>query len=397
MTIKPLAAATSLALAALLSTNTTSASTITGWNLANVEVSAATGEGESVIYDRNVTGGTGTAGATTSGKVIFDGVEAISPGLLVDNTAFMAGGVSFGGCIGANGGTQVGSDGCGGVFQSGKRFKNVLTGTGPVDFVFSTDPTADDPAGPYRLFHRLINDTGDDLVDLIVSLGTGVGGAFQQSVAGDGLRFSASAEFGGANLPATSQFPFGLFGDADTNPNFTLDGFFADARSGFTIPAFADGVETDSFSTSGLFGPYGDLFGPWMTLADAPAGAFWDFDNNPDTDDLLIAWLNGDGLWEQRRGFDGSGDTGVENIIPIDPVTYGDLNLLINDFGRDLGDGVIEDLANLNLNYAIDVAGFAGDSFTLRVQASAVPAPAGAALLLGGLAILTLVRRRSPA
>jgi hypothetical protein len=393
MTSKPLAAATSLALAALISASTTQASAISGWNLDNVEVSATSGEGESVIYDRNVTGG--TSGATTSGKVIFDGDEALSPGLLVDNTAFTAGGASFGGCIGANGGTQVGSDGCGGEFQSGKRFKNVLTGTGPVDFVFNTDPDALDPSGPYRLFHRLINDTGEDLVDLIVSLGTGVGGDFQPSGTGDGLRFSASTEFGGADLPATSQFPFGLFGDASTNQNFTLDGFFAPARSGFTIPDFSDDGETDSFSTSGLFGPYSDLFGPWMTLADVPAGAFWDFDNDPDTDDLLIAWLNGDGLWEQRRDFDGNG-TGVDNIIPIDPTTYGSLDALVDAFGPQLGQGVIEDLANLNLNYAIDVAGFAGDSFTLRVQASAVPAPAGAALLLGGLAILTLVRRRSP-
>ncbi|MDP5071907.1 MAG: choice-of-anchor F family protein, partial [Congregibacter sp.] len=183
------------------------ATTITGWNTSNVDTTSV--PGQSVIYDS-----TTTSGANTSGKVIFDGDESFSPGLTVETGAFSAGGSSFGGCIGANsvaGGGQVGSDGCDGAFQSGKRFKNVLTGNGPIDFVFNT--AASDVTDPYRLFHRLINDTGEDLVDLIVTLGTGVGDGFMQSGAGDGLSFSLTTEFGGANLPATSQFPFGLFGN----------------------------------------------------------------------------------------------------------------------------------------------------------------------------------------
>lgn len=367
------------------------AATITGWNTSNVVTTTNTdGTGQSVIYD-----GT-TSGANTSGKVIFDGDESFSPGLTVETGGFSAGGSSFGGCIGANsvaGGGQVGSDGCDGEFQSGKRFKNVLTGNGPIDFVFDT--AASDVSDPYRLFHRLINDTGEDLVDLIVTLGTGVGDGFTQSGIGDNLSFSASTEFGGANLPATSQFPFGLFGDASTNDNFTLDGFFAADRSGLTIPDFPALGETDQFTASGIFGPYSNTFGDWMTLSEVPEGAFWDSDNDPETDDLLMAWYTGS-EWEQRRDV-----VDVGGVLTPISLTGADVksSALLEDltFGAaiTLGEGIIEDLANLNLNYAIDLEGYTGNSFTLRVQAvSAVPTPATLALFGLGLAGLGFSRRK---
>ena len=59
----------------------------------------------------------------------------------------------------------------------------------------------------------------------------------------------------------------------------------------------------------------------------------------------------------------------------------------------------IEDLANLNLSFAllIDDA-FQSDAFTLRVTTGAgvapIPLPAGAPLLLAGLAMLGFARRR---
>lgn len=366
----------------------------TGWNLDNVDVSTSSPLtlGESVIYDRAKTDPL----KTTSGKVIFDGDESFSPGLTVQTKTFSAGGSSFGGCIGANSlvtGGQVGSAGCDGPFQSGKRFKNVLTGNGPIDFVFDTDPS-DGDTDPYRLFHRLINDTGEDLVDLIVTLGTGVGSGFKPSEAGDGLSFSASTEFGGANLPATSQFPFGLFGDASTNGNFTLDGFFSAARSGLSITGFPASGETDQFTASGIFGPYSDLFGDWMTLSEVPEGAFWDDDGDATTDDLLIAWKNGS-VWEQRRDFSSVSGELLADIIPIDPVTFSSFLDLQTSFGQTLGMGIIEDLANLNLNYAIDLADYGLDSFTLRVQGvSAVPTPATLALFGLGLAGLGYSRRK---
>tara|TARA_R110001592_G_scaffold357416_1_gene660721 strand:+ start:321039 stop:322205 length:1167 start_codon:yes stop_codon:yes gene_type:complete len=361
------------------------AAIISGWNGNNVVTTTGTdGAGETVIYDRAPS----ATGATTSGKVIFDGDEAIAPGLKIVNQPFSAGGSSAGGCIMASSSAT-----CSSPFQSGKRFKNVLTGPGPVDFVFDTDPQGDSEGGLYRVFHRLINDTGSDIVDFVISLGNGVGQDFVQSQSDDGLSFSTSFLFGDNNLPATSQFPFGLFGDADTNNNFDLDGFFADASAGFNIAAFTEG-ENDQITSNGIFGPYSSLFGLLMSLDDVPTGAFWDDDNDPDTDDLLIAWLT-DAGWEQRRGFVG----GI--LTSIAPETFTSLEDVVANFGQTLGSGVIEDLANLNINYAIDGAAYQGTSFTLRIEvitgpeeAITVPTPASAPLLLAGLGVLWFRRRR---
>lgn len=384
--------ATSLAVSALMA-GAANATVVTGWNLFNVDVSSPTGAGESVIYDRDISGG--TAGAKTNGKVIFDGDEGLSPGLRVDSIPFSAGGSSAAGCIRSNNPTTT----CDGPFQSGKRFKNVITDSGPIDFVFDTDPDVDPGnTDPYRVFHRLINQSGSDIVDFAISLGTGVGDDFALSGADDGLSFSTSflfrdpSEAGSppSRVPATSQFPFGLFGESDENPNFDIDGFFASERTGFNLPDFSDSAgETDQISSDGIFGPYTDLFGPWTSLDQVPLGAFWDDDDDPDTDDLLIAWQTPNGLWEQRRALI---DGVLSAIDPISDLAFEDIV-----FDDPLGTGAIEDLANLNLNYAIDVVDYAGTSFTLRVVANTVPAPAGAPLLLLGLAGLALHRRRARA
>lgn len=59
--------------------------------------------------------------------------------------------------------------------------------------------------------------------------------------------------------------------------------------------------------------------------------------------------------------------------------------------------GVIEDLANVNVNYAINLLGFQGSSFTLRLQTAAVPIPATLPLLISafGLAGVMIRKRRA--
>ncbi|MCB1312513.1 MAG: VPLPA-CTERM sorting domain-containing protein [Sedimentitalea sp.] len=60
-----------------------------------------------------------------------------------------------------------------------------------------------------------------------------------------------------------------------------------------------------------------------------------------------------------------------------------------------LGQDIIEDLANLNLNYAIALgSNFVGTSFTLRVETTPVPLPAAAPLLLAGFGALGFAARR---
>ncbi len=364
-----------------------SAAVITGWNLSNVvpgPVVADGATGASVIYDRDVTGG--VAGAISNGQVSYTAPEANSPGLKVVNGAFTAGGQKTTGCIMASSTAT-----CDSPFQSGKRFKNQVTGFEPIDFVFDVDPDGDpaSPGDPYQVFHRLVNLTGSDLKGFTISLGTGVGSNFAASTSGDGLSFSTTFKFGPSDANVNSQFPFGLRGDATDNQNFTLDGFFAAERSGFIMVFGEDVLRSD-----GLYGPYEGIFGPWMSQQAVPTGAFWDFDSNPDTDDLLLAWLNGDGLWELRRDVDANGDAFTLATPELFDTYAALLARLDVSVAALLGQDVIEDLANLNVNYAIALDGFTGSSFTLRVDVAPVPLPAAAPLLLAAFGAAALFGRR---
>ncbi len=346
------------------------ATSITGWNTDNVVVPTGPFTPDvtyfSTVYDRDVTGG--TAGAITNGRIAFTPPEATAPGLTVQTAP-----ATTGNCILASSGTT-----CDGPFQSGKRFKQQATNKGAIDLVF--DMENDDNTAPYRVFHRLVNLTGQDIGSFSVELGFGVGDQFRRSTAGDGLAFGFGDGTFGANdtLVPFTQFPFGLFGDASTNPNFDIDGFFAAERTGFDLAITEDIILSDDF-----YGPYEELFGDWLSQGDVPLGYFWDNDGDPATDAILMAWINGDGDIEQRREEDGSDPSTIAPII-VDPSAVAGYELL-----------PIEDLANLNLNYLI----FFGenvdfDNFTLRVTTTPVSEPMTLAMFGIGLAGLGMARRR---
>ena len=259
------------------------AATITDWNTDNVQVGATPPDGitgESVVYDQSVPP-IGTA--STSGKIVFTPPEAGSPGIKVVNSAYPDTGKSstltLDGCIMASSTAT-----CDSPFQSGKRIKQVVTGFDPVDLVFDIDDTSTTES-VYQVFGRLINQTSKSLAGFSLELGFGVGNDFVQATAADGISFSTlfTAQPSGSG-PVSTQFPFGLFGDADTNPNFLLDGFFADERTGFDTT-----VTTAKIESSAIYGPYSSIFGDWMSAGLEPQGLFWDFDQDPDTDALLMA------------------------------------------------------------------------------------------------------------
>ncbi|WP_175478823.1 choice-of-anchor F family protein [Rubrimonas cliftonensis] len=363
------------------------AATIIGWNTANVAVAPTPADyvtATSVVFDRDA----GDPAASPTGAIAFTPPEAASPGIKVVNGAFELGGPgpqpSIAGCIMASSSAT-----CDSPFQSGKRFKEIVTGKAPVDLVFDLGP--DSPSFEnvgYEVYHRLVNDTGVALRGFTIELGFGVGSGFVASSAGDGLGFSTGFTAGPDDLNAFSQFPFGLFGDADGNPNFTLDGFFAAERTGFDL-LFSE----DILSSQGFYGPYADLFGPWMTRDVVPDGAFWDFDSDPLTDDLLMAWQREDSVWELRRDI----VNGVAVSLAV-AEEFASLADVIARLGVQLGDGPIEDLANLNATYAIALAdSFSGDDFTLRVTVAPVPLPGAAPLLIAALAVFGLAARRRAA
>lgn len=365
------------------------AATITGWNLSNVTLS----ENEPVDYVTDfslIRSGT-EASAPVTGQIAYEPPEASGPGIKVVNGEFTLGGpekLTTTGCIMASSLAT-----CDSPFQSGKRFKEQMTSTDPIDLLFDVDPTGTAVAGSigYQVYQRVVNKTGGTLAGVTVELGFGLGDTFTASTAGDGLAFAPDFPAPpGRDFPVTSQFPFGLFGDADTNPNFTLDGFFAPERTGFEM-TFAE----DKMATGAFYGPYEDLFGPWMSEETLPTGAFWDTDGDPNTDALLMAWLTPDGQWEVRRDINESDQP--ESITPVLFATQEQVNEFL---GITTLAGLIDDLANLNLNYGIalgDTVDF--NQFTMRVTALAstvapVPLPAGAPLIIGAIAALGWTSRR---
>ncbi|MGM0662177.1 MAG: choice-of-anchor F family protein [Pseudomonadota bacterium] len=385
----------------MLTAGNAGAATITGWNTDNVVVGDTFSDGdpeqtgESVVYDRDVPP---TAGAVTNGKIVYDFPEANAPGIKVVKGAVDVGGNDLAGCIMASSEST-----CDGPRQSGKRLKQHFTDIGPTDLVFDTNPggtvtPVDDGNGGtltgdigYRVFHKLTNETGAPLAGFTLSLGTGVGDNFTPSASGDGLSFSQDFENGPEKLAAYAQFPVGLFGEVNDR-NGGLGGFFdRTARSGFNT-VFGE----DMIKTAGFFGSYGDTFGPWLTGEAVPTGLFWD-DGDDDVEDPLIAWILDDGRVEQRRDVNGGV---VSNLADDGFRLFADLNEFENEDGglfAQLFSGDIEDLANVNVNFAIDLSDFSGDNFTLRVTATPVPLPATAPLLVAGIGAFAMLRRRKRA
>jgi hypothetical protein len=342
------------------------AGVITAWNGDNVVTDPGPYVDEttyySVIYDQDVTGG--TAGATTNGRIAFEPPEATDPGLKVVNDGpDLNPNQDFTNCIMAS---SVAT--CESPFQSGKRFKQQITDTGPIDLVF--DVTDSDAETAYRVFQKVSNYTNGQLGGFDIELGFGLGGGFVMSVDDDGLGFDLTEG-------ASARFPFGLFGDADTNQNHDTDGFFdPTARSGFNVS-----LTEDLLSTESLFGMYDDLFGAWLNFDSVPQGYFWDDDGDPTTDAVLMAYLNDEGQWVDRDG------------LVVDEQDLIDAGYYV---------GIIEDLANLNVDYFLligDVTGWStwnGEtaSFTIRLTPNEVPVPATLSLLGIGALLLGARRRR---
>lgn len=407
-----------LAAGALALPTVTTAASITQWNTSNVDVGAVDSDpnddigGASVIYDQDVSGGV-PPGATSNGQIVYIAPESNSPGLKVVQEGYDV----FDGCIMA-----FSTATCTSPFQSGKRIKQQVTNVGTIDLQFDVEADGQGES-IYQVYHRLINVTGGKLDGFEVELGFGIGDSFQASGSNDGLRFANVAdgvEFGPDNVAAFSQYPFGLFGGVPLNPNpLNLPGFFDTVdRAGMNVI-----LNEDSILSNGYYGSYDARFGSWLSQEDVPDGLLYDYDPGV-ADPLVMAWASVDG-WEFLRGIDLASvlnPLGVEPIASMlfaydyayDPINgisaameaYMAANLVdINGnplvFGDALDVAAIEDLANLNLTFAIAVDDrFAGqyDSFTLRVltnEVSPVPLPAGVWLMIAGLGALGVAGRRT--
>lgn len=267
----------------------------------------------------------------------------------------------------------------------------------------------------YRMIGKLNNHTAGRLGGFRVELGYGIGGDFIKSTAGDGLSISLHEE---EAVPGTAsvlgdndmaEFPGGLFyGPADSKHDW---GFFSSTRAYFAVntAAIDPAADEDSFQSTALSSNYSDLFGEWLPIDWVPTGWFYDHDGNPATDAEVVAWNDGvqwltytvdagtgdrttetvdattiatweatlptvydeDGAWVEGDSLTSgtlyatwNPETGLYDLAAGGTMTNDDMATLIAD-GTDALDlerragyqqGPIEDLANLNLNYYIEIA-----------------------------------------
>ncbi len=343
------------------------AATIDLWNLDNVSVQAPPPGGYVPEETYTSTVFTDTSLTTTNGAVIWVESDVQSPGMKVVNNDDVDGSH----CIMTAGYNPV--DGsikqCTDPFQTSKRFKETATvANASVDLVFDVSASAD--IRNYRVFHKYINAiAGTRIGGFTVQLGFGTGDTFVPSVAGDNLGFAtslgvvydptlptASSSVGDIDLDAV--FAFGLFGDAETNPNQTTDGYFDPLqRAFFALSA----VEDTIVSVGPPSANYYNLFNNWLAKNQVPYGYFYDEDGDPLTDATLIANWNGT-AWETYTSaspqLPNTPDMAAGIPVPVSP-----LDLAYFAAHPDTGDGTtpfyfvdfIDDLSNVNLNYYVNV------------------------------------------
>lgn len=377
--------------------NLASAADINSWNLDNVSIQAPPAGG--YIHEETYTSTvfTDTNFVTTNGAIIWVESDVQRPGMDV----VTGDDVDGSNCVMTAGFSPI--DGtikqCSDPFQTSKRFKETATtANSSIDLVFNVSDSL--TAKNYRIFNKYINSiAGTRIGSFNVQLGFGTGDNFVPSMANDSLGFANS--LGAVYDPVTptpndpnkdidlaAVFPFGLFGDADTNPNHDTDGYFdPTTRARFSLAAVEDSISSVGTPSANYFG----LFNNWLAKDQVPYGYFYDDDGDPLTDASLIANWNGT-LWVTYNSasplLENTPDAPSGTAVPVSQL---DLDVFFTN--PDTGDGVtpfyfvdlIDDLSNVNLNYYVTVGadisswptytettGTAG--FTIRISNTAAPA-----------------------
>lgn len=266
---------------------------------------------------------------------------------------------------------------CASAFQSHKRYKiNLQPSTvdgidvESVDMVFNVE--GPDIDHRYQVFQKINNYTDSRLSGYTLEIGFGVGENFEPAAnhawaslwldIGIGDRPKPDPDTGLYNIWAIDQlanFSHGLWGPALDPKYFPVDGFFSDIRTGYVVSLNAD----ETIISSGITldeqqgGNYEVLFGEWLPSIWQPSAILWDDDDNPATDDTLMAY------WADVDGADGIDVAGIGvgdgnyawtggfpnfNKIPEATLKAWAANPIYYM-------GLIEDVLNLGLNYNVNV------------------------------------------
>jgi hypothetical protein len=145
-------------------------------------------------------------------------------------------------------------------------------------------------------------------------------------------------------------FPFGLFGEAATDQNHDVDGYFDPTDRARFILSATRGI----IVSTGITANYYDLVGDFMSKSKVLTGYFFDHDNDDTTDPLTVAHLIDSG-WVTT----GTVQFWIDVTTPAPPLNDDGTieTATIDAWAIDslYTSGPIEDLANLNLNYYVSV------------------------------------------
>jgi len=281
---------------------------------------------------------------------------------------------------------------CDDPHQTSKRVKVYSDDlSGPVDLVFGvvgTDDCATDDA--YRFFLKYENLSQQRISSFSLKLGAGYGNSFEAVTDGkliftdrDGAPISSVPDPKDIDLAAF--FAFGLFGDADTNPNHEADGYYdPSARAFFEMTSSTSGTIVAQSVTENFSSLYGKAMGNWIPKELAPWGYFYDIDSDPETDDLLVADWDGHN-WVTRLLCTSSTFLDMRDASLVEenecrplpdgtPVLLSSSTLGIWADSNIFSEGRIEDFGNVNVNTHIKVDNrFNGGTFTIRITPTADP------------------------
>lgn len=310
----------------------------------------------SSIYDA-------TSSMETFGGVTWKERDTQAPGLSVVNNDEVDGS----NCIMSSGYNpyDLSIKQCSDPFQSSKRFKLYSTDNQPLDLKFNVTASGDET---YRVLQKYSDYSTTPWQDFTIELGFLLAdGTFVKSTTNDGLSFSDSkgnpytkpiSADKVRNRDLSALFSHGLFGAPDKN--HPEHGYFnPNVRASFAMT-----VAEDMITSQGISASYFDIFGEWLNEENLPTGIFWDDDNDPITDNVLLANCDGiydtvhgvcTGTWVTYRSYAGinNGEVGKPEGVAT-PVAQHILDewaaqpeLYLIDY--------IDDLANLGLTYHIQL------------------------------------------
>jgi hypothetical protein len=288
-----------------------------------------------------------------------------------------------------------------------------------VDLVFNVEEELELDSRDYQVFQKINNWTDTRLQGFTIQLGFGVGENFigikdqyekdeneVYVVDENGLYQCVEdavpcVQIADLNLTVPrdiwdekqlATFSAGLFGPEDKHTGET--GFFDDkTRAGFLIDEYVaadpDAIVDPELSelldtlhaTITLGSKYSALFGPWLPNSMLPWGIFFDDDNDPSTDDQLIAWYGAvpTGLTYPNAEPEDLGGLAWRKGIDDYFAPIPDVEIVAMSNNPIYSTGEIDDLVNVGLNYNVTIGdislfpGYDADSgqnaatFTIRI------------------------------